>query len=154
MANKSGASKHMNAFRTLAIASAAVASLTTVSVVQAHHSAVQYDFTKLVEIKGTVRQFAAVNPHMRMTLEVKDASGSGTHEIKLEGHSTNNMYRAGFRKGMVNDGDVITVNVAPLRSGDEGGYVLGATAASGEYFGVRSTRALDAAKAKETAESK
>ena len=118
----------------------------------AHHSAVQYDFTKLVEIKGTVKQFAAVNPHMRLTLEVKDAKGS--HEVKLEGHSTNNMYRNGFRKGMVNAGDAITVNVAPLRSGEEGGYVLGATAANGDYFGVRSTRALDAAKAKETAESK
>ncbi len=89
---------------------------------------------------------------MRMTLEVKDAKG--THEMKLEGHSTNNMYRNGYRKGMVNVGDTITVNVAPLRNGDEGGYVLGATAANGDYFGVRSTRSLDAAKAKEQAESK
>src|SRR4051794_5744637 len=102
----------------------------------AHHSAVQYDFTKLVEIKGKVTQFSAVNPHMRLTLEVPNANGKGTHEVKLEGHSTNNMYRAGYRKGMVTAGDVITVNAAPLRSGDEGGYVLGATAASGEYFGV------------------
>jgi uncharacterized protein DUF6152 len=137
----------MKIHRILVLASLALAPATF-----AHHSAVQYDFTKLVEIKGTVKQFAAVNPHMRMTLEVKDAKG--TREVKLEGHSTNNMYRAGFRKGMVNSGDLITVNVAPLRSGDEGGYVLGATAASGDYFGVRSTRALDAAKAKETAESR
>ena len=118
----------------------------------AHHSAVQYDFTKLVEIKGTVKAFTAANPHMRLTLDVKDAKG--VHEVKLEGHSTNNMYRNGYRKGMVNVGDVVTVNVAPLRNGDEGGYVLGATAANGEYFGVRSTRSLDAAKAKEQAESK
>ena len=137
----------MKTFRLLALAALAVSPLAL-----AHHSAVQYDFTKLVEIKGTVKQFAAVNPHMRMTLEVKDAKG--TREVKLEGHSTNNMYRAGFRKGMVNSGDLITVNVAPLRNGEEGGYVLGATAASGDYFGVRSTRALDAAKAKETAESR
>ena len=120
----------------------------------AHHSAVQYDFTKLVEIKGTVKAFTAANPHMRLTLDVKDGKGSGTHEVKLEGHSTNNMYRNGYRKGMVNVGDVVTVNAAPLRNGDEGGYVLGATAANGDYFGVRSTRALDAAKAKEQAESK
>jgi hypothetical protein len=137
----------MNTFRLLALATLAVSPLAL-----AHHSAVQYDFTKLVEIKGTVKQFSAVNPHMRMTLEVKDAKGM--HEVKLEGHSTNNMYRNGYRKGMVNAGDAITVNVAPLRNGDEGGYVLGATAANGEYFGVRSTRSLDAAKAKEQAESK
>lgn len=132
----------------------ALASLALSPLALAHHSAVQYDFGKLVEIKGTVKQFAAVNPHMRMTLEVKDKTGGGTHEVKLEGHSTNNMYRNGYRKGMVNVGEAVTVNVAPLRNGDEGGYVLGATAQNGEYFGVRSTRALDAAKAKEEAESK
>jgi hypothetical protein len=131
---------------------ATVAALVAAPLALAHHSAVQYDFSKLQEIKGTVKQFTAANPHMRMTLEVKDAKGS--HEVKFEGHSTNNMYRNGYRKGMVNVGDAVTVNVAPLRSGDEGGYVLGATAANGDYFGVRSTRALDAAKAKEQAESK
>jgi soluble cytochrome b562 len=131
---------------------ATVAALVAAPLALAHHSAVQYDFSKLQEIKGTVKQFTAANPHMRMTLEVKDAKGS--HEVKLEGHSTNNMYRNGYRKGMVNVGDAVTVNVAPLRNGDEGGYVLGATAANGDYFGVRSTRALDAAKAKEQAEGK
>jgi hypothetical protein len=118
----------------------------------AHHSAVQFDFTKVVEIKGTVKQFAAVNPHMRLTLEVTDAKG--THEVKLEGHSTNNMYRNGYRKGMVNVGDVVTVRVAPLKNGEHGGYVLGATAANGEYFGAQSTRAVDAQRAKEQAESR
>ena len=133
---------------------AMAAALATAPLAMAHHSAVQYDFTKLVEVKGTVKQFTAVNPHMRMTLEVKNPNGAGVHEVKLEGHSTNNMYRNGYRKGMVNVGDTVSVNVAPLRSGDEGGYVLGATAQNGDYFGVRSTRALDAAKAKEQAESK
>ena len=131
-----------------------VGALVAAPLALAHHSAVQYDFTKLVEIKGKVKAFTAANPHMRLTLDVKDAKGAGTHEVKLEGHSTNNMYRNGYRKGMVNVGDEVTVNVAPLRNGDEGGYVLGATAANGDYFGVRSTRSLDAAKAKEQAESK
>ena len=143
----------MNVYRKLALIVAAALPMGVAPLALAHHSAVQYDFTKLVEIKGTVTHFTAANPHMRMTLEIKDGKGA-KHEIKLEGHSTNNMYRAGYRKGMVNVGDAISVNVAPLRNGDEGGYVLGATAANGEYFGVRSTRALDAAKAKETAESK
>jgi hypothetical protein len=117
-----------------------------------HHSAVQFDFTKVAEFKGTVKQFAAVNPHMRMTLEVAD--GKGTREIKFEGHSTNNMYRNGYRKGMVNVGDVVTVRVAPLKSGEDGGYVLGATAANGEYFGARTTRAVDAEAARKQAESR
>jgi hypothetical protein len=130
----------------------ALAAAIATPLAMAHHSAVQFDFTKVVEIKGTVKQFAAVNPHMRLTLEVADAKG--TREVKLEGHSTNNMYRNGYRKGMVNVGDVVTVRVAPLKTGEDGGYVLGATAGNGEYFGARTTRAVDAAKAKEQAESR
>ena len=118
----------------------------------AHHSAVQFDFTKPVEVKGKVKQFVAVNPHMRMTLDVTDAKG--TREIKYEGHSTNNMFREGYRKGMVNVGDSITVRIAPMKNGEDGGYVLGVTTASGEYFGARSTRAVDAERARQAAETK
>lgn len=118
----------------------------------AHHSAVQFDFTSPVEVKGKVKHFVAVNPHMRMTLEVTDAKG--TRDIKFEGHSTNNMYRQGYRKGMVNVGDEITVRIAPMKNGEDGGYVLGVSLANGEYFGARSTRAEEAQKARELAESK
>jgi Family of unknown function (DUF6152) len=118
----------------------------------AHHSAVQFDFTKTVSYKGTVKQFAAINPHMRMVIEVKD--DKGTREIKFEGHSTNNMYRSGYRKGMVNAGDVVTVNCAPLRDGTEGGYAVSVTLENGEFFGMRSTRAQDVAAEKAKAEGK
>ena len=58
---------------------------------------------------------------MRLILRVTDAKG--TRDIELEGHSTNNMYRAGYRDKMIQVGDTITVNVAPLKDGSEGGYV-------------------------------
>ncbi len=48
----------------------------------AHHSAVQFDFTKQVQYTGTVKEFSAINPHMRMTVALKNASGSGTHDVK------------------------------------------------------------------------
>ena len=79
----------------------------------AHHSAIQFDFGKSVPIKGVVIKFEAINPHMRLVLRVTDAKG--TRDIELEGHSTNNMYRAGYRDRMIQVGDTITVNVAPLR---------------------------------------
>ena len=112
----------------------------TASLASAHHSAVQFDFTKQVPISGTVKSFRAINPHMQLTLEVKNANGSGVHDVEIEGHSTNNMYRSGYRKGMVNAGDQITVNVAPQRDGKEGGYFVSATTAKGEFFGMRSSR--------------
>jgi hypothetical protein len=102
----------------------------------AHHSAVQFDFAKQVQYTGTVKEFAAINPHMRMTLDWKDAQGK-EHEVRFEGHSTNNMYRAGYRKGMVKAGDIITVNAAPYRDGTEGGYVIAVSKPDGTFFGMK-----------------
>ena len=107
----------------------------TATTAAAHHSAVQYDFTKAAKITGVVLKFQAINPHMRLTLRVTD--DKGTREVELEGHSTNNMYRAGYRDGMIKYGDKITVNVAPLRDGREGGYMIAATTASGTHFGAQ-----------------
>jgi hypothetical protein len=109
----------------------------------AHHSAVQFDFAKSVSYTGTVKDFAAINPHMRLVVELKDAKG--TREVRFEGHSTNNMYRSGYRKGMVKVGDTLTVHAAPFRDGTEGGYVISATLADGRFFGMQSRSAREAA---------
>ena len=120
------------------------------STASAHHSAVQYDFTKSATITGVVVKFQAINPHMRLTLRVTDEKG--TRELEIEGHSTNNMYRAGYRDGLIKVGDKITVNVAPLRDGSEGGYMVAAVTASGQRFGLQS--AADRAREREKAEGK
>jgi len=124
----------MNKF--IRYAAAALLGLGVALSAAAHHSAVQFDFAKQVQYTGTVKDFAAINPHMRMTLDWKDAQGKD-HEVKFEGHSTNNMYRAGYRKGMVKSGDKITVNAAPYRDGTEGGYVIAVTTADGQFFGMK-----------------
>ena len=101
----------------------------------AHHSAVAFDFGKSVTYTGTVKMFRAVEPHLRVELELKDAKG--TRVVRFEGHSLNNLYRAGYRKGMVNVGDTLTVTAAPNRDGTEGGYVIGGQAKGGEYWGMK-----------------
>lgn len=106
------------------------------SSVVAHHSAIQFDFTKSMPITGVVKKFQAINPHMRLVLHVSDAKGE--RDIEFEGHSTNNMYRSGYRQNMIKFGDKITVYVAPLKDGSEGGYVTAALTASGVRFGARS----------------
>ena len=120
------------------------------STASAHHSAVQYDFAKSATITGVVVKFQAINPHMRLTLRVTDEKG--TRELEIEGHSTNNMYRAGYRDGLIKVGDKITVNLAPLRDGSEGGYMVAAVTASGQRFGLQS--AADRAREREKAEGK
>jgi len=133
---------------TVAIAMTFFASSASLSA--AHHSAIQFDFTKSVAIKGTVLKFQAINPHMRMVLRVTDAKG--TREVEFEGHSTNNMYRSGYRDKMIQVGDLITVFVAPLKDGSEGGYVTAALTAAGVRFGAQSP--ADAARERERAETR
>jgi hypothetical protein len=125
---------------------AALAALAWSAPAAAHHSAIQFDFGRSVAITGVVKKFEAINPHMRMTLTVKDAKG--TRDIEIEGHSTNNMYRAGYRDKMINVGDTITVYVAPLRDGSEGGYMTAALTAKGVRFGQRSAAEAAAERAR------
>jgi hypothetical protein len=123
--------------RTLTIGIAALAA----GAALAHHSAVQFDFQKSVSYTGTVKRFRAINPHMDLVVELDDAKGK--REVRFEGHSTNNMYRSGYRNGMVKVGDKITVHAAPFRDGTEGGYVTSATLADGKFFGMRPRNAGD-----------
>jgi hypothetical protein len=131
----------------LCIAAVVVLSGITTS---AHHSAIQFDFTNTKTVTGVVKKFRAINPHMQLVLHVKDEKGE--RDIAFEGHSTNNMYRAGYRDNMINVGDTITVYIAPLRDGSDGGYVTAAVTASGTRFGARSRAEL--AREREKAEGK
>ena len=138
--------------RKISILLGAAAALVVAGAASAHHSAIQFDFTKNVPVKGQVKSFEAINPHMRMILHVTDPKG--TRDIEFEGHSTNNMYRQGYRQGMVKVGDNITVNVAPMKNGTDGGFVLSAVTQDGKFFGARSRQAVDPAAAKAAAEGR
>ena len=118
--------------------------------ISAHHSAIQFDFANTKTMTGVVMKFRAINPHMQLVLHVKDEKGE--RDITFEGHSTNNMYRAGYRDNMIKVGDTITVHIAPLRDGSDGGYVTAAVTASGVRFGARSR--AEQARERERAEGK
>jgi hypothetical protein len=87
----------------------------------AHHSAAQFDFGQTVRIDGVVKEMRVANPHIALFLEVKD--DKGTRVIEYEGHSRNNVYRRGWRPEMVHTGDTISIDIAPMRTGADGGYV-------------------------------
>jgi hypothetical protein len=99
----------------------------------AHHSAAQQDFSKRVEVEGVVEFWELVNPHGKVVLRVTDAKG--TRKIEYETHSRNNVYRAGYRDGMVKVGDKIKVNIAPNRDGSDGGYIASFVTSKGEKVG-------------------
>lgn len=99
----------------------------------AHHSAIQFDLQHPVPVPGVVKIAKFANPHTHLVLTVSDAKG--TRDIVFEGHSMNNYYRDGWRKGMINVGDRIIVNSGPLRDGSDGGYALGIQMANGKRIG-------------------
>ena len=100
----------------------------------AHHSAAAQDFSKRVEMNGVVKSWRIVNPHGKLVVEVTDAKG--TRAIELETHSRNNVYRAGYRDGMVKAGDKIKVFIAPNRDGTDGGYLVAFETADGAKVGL------------------
>lgn len=102
--------------------------------VTAHHSAAQFDFGNTVLLSGTVVEARFANPHMRLILEVTDDE-RGTRDIEFEGHSRNNMRRQGLMPGMFTVGDEITIRIAPMRDGTDGGYVTAVRTPDGEEIG-------------------
>ena len=108
--------------RTASIALMIVLLISIGSTAAAHHSAAGQDFTKRVEMEGVVKSWQIMNPHGKLVIQVTDAKGA--REIELETHSRNNVYRAGYRDGMINAGDKIKVYIAPNRDGSDGGYLV------------------------------
>ena len=100
----------------------------------AHHSAANQDFSKRTEMQGVVKSWRIVNPHGKLVIQVTDAKG--TRDIELETHSRNNVYRSGYRDGMVKAGDKIKVYIAPNRDGSDGGYLVAFETAAGEKIGL------------------
>ena len=112
-------------------AAAALASLAPPA--GAHHSAIRFDLSiRDRTVTGIVKEFRAANPHTRIVLEVTDEKG--TRDIEYEGHSRNNYFRSGWRVGMVEVGDTITLTAAPTRDGSDGGYALRVTTEDGTTF--------------------
>lgn len=111
-----------------------LASCLFVSQAWAHHSAAQFDFRNTVLVTGVVKEVRFANPHMRLILEVTDDE-RGTRDIEFEGHSRNNMRRQGLMPDMFTLDDTVTIRIAPMRNGEDGGYVTALRTPSGEEIG-------------------
>ena len=101
--------------------------------VLAHHSAACCDFAKSVPITGVVKSINVANPHIKLVLIVTD-DGGNNKEIYFEGHSRNNVYRRSWRPDWVKEGDKVTINIAPMKSGSDGGYIQSFTLQDGRSF--------------------
>jgi hypothetical protein len=76
--------------------------------VMAHHGASPYDTTKLTTLKGTVTEFKFINPHVEISVAVKDDKGK-TETWVGEANSPNVLSRRGWSRDIIKPGDQITV---------------------------------------------
>lgn len=82
----------------------------------AHHSASMFDFTKLVELDGVVKEFQYTNPHSWLLVDVTNEDGSvTTWGFEAEGPST--LMRAGIRLSTLPPGTEITIRGNPMKDG-------------------------------------
>lgn len=100
----------------------------------AHHSPVMFDQTRQLTLSGVVREFQWTNPHSYIQLVVKNDRGQD-EEWSLEMGASVYLYNLGWRPSTVKAGDTLTVTLAPLRKGGNGGLLLKALAADGQPIG-------------------
>jgi hypothetical protein len=117
-------------YRELLLAAAALGASTA----DAHHSPVMFDQTQQRTMTGTVREFQWTNPHSYIQLIVKNEQGQD-EEWSLEMGASVYLYNLGWRPSSVKAGDTLTVTVAPLRKGGNGGLLLKAATADGKPIG-------------------
>jgi hypothetical protein len=109
----------------------ALALFFTVQPVMAHHSFEMFDMTKVTTITGTIKDFQWTNPHTFTFIDVPNDKG-GVDTWAIEGMSPNFLGRRGWSKRTLNPGDKVTITIAPLKDGRQGGTFLRCTLPDGK----------------------
>jgi hypothetical protein len=82
----------------------------------AHHGAAAYDMSKSVTVTGMITDFQFVNPHVLISMDVKDPSGK-VEKWQGELTSPNHLARAGWTKSTLKPGDQVSLTGGPAKSG-------------------------------------
>src|SRR6187431_3240189 len=99
----------------------------------AHHSTAEFDYTKQITIKGTVKEVQWTNPHSFVQLLVDDTAGSKV-EWSVEIGSPSLNINLGWRKNSVKAGDEVTMLLSPARNGKPYGTLRVLTFADGRQL--------------------
>ena len=96
----------------------------------AHHSFAMFDRTREIVLVGAVREFQWTNPHSWIEIQVPNAKG-GVDKWGVECTSPAVLVRAGWKSTSLKPGDVVTITIHPLRSGELGGSMVSVKTADG-----------------------
>lgn len=92
----------------------------------AHHSFAMFDSAKVTTLRGTVKEFRWVNPHVALFVQI-DGSSAPDKLWAVELTSPSNLKRRGWSRTTLKTGDKVAVDVNPLRDGKRGGGFVRAT---------------------------
>ena len=124
--------------------------------VLAHHSTAEFDYTKTVTIKGTVKEVQWTNPHSFIQVMVPGTDGKSVQwAVEIGSPSIN--YDLGWKKDSLKAGDQVTMTLAQARNGrpyatlrvattTDGRQLLGSAANVGKVIDPATGRRYDAAK--------
>jgi hypothetical protein len=102
-------------------------------VLQAHHSIVEFDYTKAYAVTGRVKELQWTNPHSWVQVLVPDASGNNI-EFGFELGAPVFNIRLGWRKDSIVPGDTVTVVYCPSKNGSPRGTLMFIHLPSGEVL--------------------
>ena len=124
------------------VTSVGAALLLAAGTAAAHHSPVLFDRQKRVTLTGTVKEFAWMNPHSSIQLEVPNAQG-GIDVWGVEMNSPNNLVKQGWKSNIIKGGDKVSIVVNPLRSGEHGGIFVSIKLPDGRVLGDKWTEDIE-----------
>jgi len=97
-----------------------------------HGSRVSYDMTKMVTLKGIVKEVHFVNPHVYFTFDVKDNQGHVTEWGAETDPPLMMINRYGWSRRYLKAGDAVTVTVWPSKAGAPRGFLAKLVTADGK----------------------
>ena len=104
-------------WRAVATAAVAASSVLVLPVASAHHSFAQFDQSKSVTLKGTVKSWQFTNPHS--WLQLVCVQNGQEVEYGIEGASVSTLVRRGWSRTTFKVGDKVTVEIYPSRDTDK-----------------------------------
>ncbi len=99
----------------------------------AHHSIVEFDYTRAYAVTGKVKELQWTNPHSWVQVLVPDASGKEI-EFGFEMGAPVFNIRLGWRKESVVAGDKVTVVYCPSKNGSPRGTLMYIRLPSGDVL--------------------
>jgi Family of unknown function (DUF6152) len=97
---------------------------------QAHHSNSAFYVTKVITIKGVVKEVKWANPHIWVIVTVDDGKGNKA-DWKVEGRPPGILIRSGWTPKSIQPGETITVDLSPAKDDTNSGLMARVTKADG-----------------------